>query len=75
MTTSLFNNLKLPPAALSNLAQMGYEQMTPIQQQSLPLVLSGRDLIAQAQTGSGKTAAFGIGMLEKLNPRLFAVQG
>ncbi|QEW07978.1 ATP-dependent RNA helicase DbpA [Nitrincola iocasae] len=75
MTTSLFSNLNLPAAALTNLAQMGYEQMTPIQQQSLPLVLSGRDLIAQAQTGSGKTAAFGIGMLETLNPRLFAVQG
>jgi ATP-independent RNA helicase DbpA len=49
--------------------------MTPIQAESLPAVLEGRDLIAQAKTGSGKTAAFGIGILHKLNPAWFAVQG
>lgn len=60
---------------LSNLSSLGYEQMTPIQAQSLPLILERRDLIAQAKTGSGKTAAFGIGMLHKLNPSYFAIQG
>ncbi len=74
-TSTAFSQLNLPPAALDNLASMGYESMTPIQAQSVPLVLEGRDLIAQAQTGSGKTAAFGIGMLETLNPRWFAIQG
>jgi ATP-independent RNA helicase DbpA len=54
---------------------MGYEAMTDIQAQSLPPILAGRDLIAQAKTGSGKTAAFGIGILHKLNPSYFAIQG
>lgn len=48
--------------------------MTPIQAQSLPHVLKGKDLIAQAKTGSGKTAAFGIGLLNTINPRFFGVQ-
>ena len=48
--------------------------MTPIQAGSLPLVLAGKDLIARAKTGSGKTAAFGIGLLEQINPRFFGVQ-
>ncbi|WP_239482233.1 ATP-dependent RNA helicase DbpA [Zestomonas insulae] len=59
---------------LSNLATLGYEQMTPIQAQSLPLMLKGHDLIAQAKTGSGKTAAFGIALLDPLNPRYFGCQ-
>jgi ATP-independent RNA helicase DbpA len=59
---------------LANLDSLGYLDMTTIQAQSLPLVLAGRDLIAQAKTGSGKTAAFGIGILHKLNPTWFAVQ-
>jgi len=59
---------------LKNLEDLGYQSMTTIQAESLPGVLAGRDLIAQAKTGSGKTAAFGIGLLEKLNPRWFAIQ-
>jgi ATP-independent RNA helicase DbpA len=74
-TTSLaFNTLPLNPATLDNLQQLGYLSMTPIQAASLPTALAGKDLIAQAQTGSGKTAAFGLALLERLNPRRFAVQ-
>ncbi|MDN0085728.1 ATP-dependent RNA helicase DbpA [Crenobacter sp. SG2305] len=74
MTTELFSTLPLSPAMLANLDSLGYKSMTPIQAQSLPTVLAGRDLIAQAKTGSGKTAAFGIGLLNRINPRWFAVQ-
>ncbi len=74
MTTS-FTSLPLAAPFLANLDALGYHEMTPIQAESLPPVLDGRDLIAQAKTGSGKTAAFGIGMLHKLNPAWFAVQG
>ena len=59
---------------LANLQQLGYSQMTPIQAASLPPALLGKDLIAQASTGSGKTAAFGLALLTRLNPRWFAVQ-
>jgi len=69
-----FATLPLSPAVLANLQQLGYATMTPIQAASLPVALSGKDLIAQAQTGSGKTAAFALALLSKLNPRWFAVQ-
>ena len=69
-----FNTLSLHPSTLSNLQQLGYDVMTPIQAASLPVALAGQDLIAQAQTGSGKTAAFGLALLERLNPRRFEVQ-
>ncbi|WP_260681107.1 ATP-dependent RNA helicase DbpA [Pseudomonas putida] len=59
---------------LANLEALGYASMTPIQAQSLPVILKGQDLIAQAKTGSGKTAAFGIGLLNPINPRYFGCQ-
>ncbi|MCE0778240.1 MULTISPECIES: ATP-dependent RNA helicase DbpA [Pseudomonas] len=59
---------------LANLDALGYASMTPIQAQSLPVILKGQDLIAQAKTGSGKTAAFGIGLLNPINPRYFGCQ-
>ncbi|MFJ9992269.1 ATP-dependent RNA helicase DbpA [Pseudomonas putida] len=59
---------------LANLDALGYASMTPIQAQSLPVILKGQDLIAQAKTGSGKTAAFGIGLLNPINPRFFGCQ-
>ena len=76
MTTSpnSFSALPLNPGALANLQQLGYLEMTPIQEASLPIALAGKDLIAQAQTGSGKTAAFALALLTNLNPRRFAVQ-
>jgi len=69
-----FSALPLNEATLANLAQLGYHQMTPIQAASLPPALAGKDLIAQAQTGSGKTAAFALALLAGLNPRWFGVQ-
>jgi len=69
-----FDTLPLGPATLQNLQRLGYTTMTPIQAASLPLALAGHDLIAQARTGSGKTAAFALALLANLNPRRFAVQ-
>ena len=72
--STAFSTLALNPATLENLQQLGYTRMTPIQAASLPPALLGKDLIAQASTGSGKTAAFGLALLTRLNPRRFAVQ-
>jgi ATP-independent RNA helicase DbpA len=69
-----FDQLPLAPAVLANLRQLGYLTMTPIQAASLPIALAGHDLIAQAKTGSGKTAAFALPLLANLNARRFAVQ-
>ncbi|MCO4892796.1 ATP-dependent RNA helicase DbpA [Cupriavidus sp. WGtm5] len=69
-----FSTLPLSPAMLATLAQLGYDEMTPIQAASLPITLAGQDLVAQAKTGSGKTAAFGLALLHRLDPRRFDVQ-
>ena len=61
-----FATLGLPNPMLQNLEQLGYRHMTPIQAASLPLTLAGHDLIAQAKTGSGKTAAFSLPLLSRL---------
>ncbi|AFN76462.1 ATP-dependent RNA helicase DbpA [Stutzerimonas stutzeri DSM 10701] len=74
MPSTAFSDLPLGASTLANLASLGYAEMTPIQAQSLPIMLKGSDLIAQAKTGSGKTAAFGIALLEPLNPRYFGCQ-
>ena len=63
MASDSFSSLSISKAQLANLETLGYQKMTAVQAQSLPHVLEGRDLIAQAKTGSGKTAAFGIGLL------------
>jgi ATP-independent RNA helicase DbpA len=73
-TGPAFSTLPLASHVLENLQRLGYEHMTPIQAASLPLALAGKDLIAQAKTGSGKTAAFALPLLANLNPRRFAVQ-
>jgi len=74
MANNDFSSLSISGSQIKNLNSLGYKKMTAIQAQSLPHVLNGRDLIAQAKTGSGKTAAFGIGLLEQVNPRFFGVQ-
>jgi len=74
MPSEGFSSLNISKAQLANLDSLGYLKMTAIQAKSLPYVLKGRDLIAKAKTGSGKTAAFGIGLLEQINPRFFGVQ-
>ena len=74
MTRDSFSSLPLSSAFVANLDTLGYKKMTAIQAQGLPHVLQGKDLIAQAKTGSGKTATFGIGLLQKINPRFFGVQ-
>ena len=60
MNTIRFDELDLNPQILRGIADMGFEEATPIQSQAIPVVLSGVDVIGQAQTGTGKTAAFGI---------------
>ncbi|GBO85792.1 ATP-dependent RNA helicase DbpA [Marinobacter salsuginis] len=71
---SSFNDFGLSSAMRSNLDQLGFAQPTEIQAKALAPGLAGKDIIAMAKTGSGKTAAFGISLVEKLNPPLFAVQ-
>ncbi len=74
MSQTDFSSLPLSADLLKNLESLGYESMTPIQAQALPHVLSGKDLIGQAKTGSGKTAAFGLGLLSRLDGDLYQVQ-
>ncbi|MDD5276916.1 MAG: ATP-dependent RNA helicase DbpA [Methylovulum sp.] len=74
MNTVEFSSLPLTPALLDNIKSLGYTHLTPIQAETLPHILEGRDVIAQAKTGSGKTAAFGIGLLSLLDLSHFSVQ-
>jgi len=69
-----FTTLPLSQAMLDNLDKLKYRTMTPIQEKSIPPILKGSDILAQAKTGSGKTAAFGIGLLHNLNVKRFRVQ-
>ena len=74
MSELSFSNLELPAAQLDNLASLGYLEMTAIQAAALPLALAGSDVIGQAKTGSGKTAAFALPLLARLDPQQFAPQ-
>jgi len=69
-----FKTVNLKPELLKNLESLKYDSMTDIQAQSLPAIIEGRDVIAQGKTGSGKTAAFGLGLLNKLNVKRFRIQ-
>lgn len=74
MSDTSFSNIGLNSELAKNLLSLGYHTMTPIQALSLPAILSGKDVIGQGKTGSGKTAAFGLGLLQKLDVKLFKIQ-
>lgn len=74
MTTTAFSSLAIKAELLASIQSLDYQLMTEIQQQSLPALLQGKDLIAQAKTGSGKTAAFAIGILNKLEVLRYQTQ-
>ncbi|WP_313233428.1 DEAD/DEAH box helicase, partial [Tissierella praeacuta] len=63
-----FEEMNLSIEVQKGISDMGFEEMSPIQSQAIPVILEGRDIIGQAQTGTGKTAAFGIPIIEKCNP-------
>lgn len=69
-----FSELDLKPEILEALASMGYQEMTPIQEKTFFHILSGRDLLGRAETGSGKTAACGIPLIQRIDPSLKAIQ-
>lgn len=70
-----FTELGLAPELLKSVERLGFEEATPIQSQTIPLALEGKDVIGQAQTGTGKTAAFGLPMLQKIDVTNRNVQG
>src|SRR5207248_3497086 len=70
-----FTDLRLEPALLQAVKDVGYDAPSPIQEQAIPLLLGGADVIGQAQTGSGKTAAFGLPMLQYVDPSEPEAQG
>jgi ATP-dependent RNA helicase DeaD len=74
MTAKLFSELGLSPEVLKAIDKLGFEQASPIQAEAIPVLLQGKDVVGQSQTGSGKTAAFGIPAVEKVEPQERAVQ-
>ncbi len=74
METKQFNNLPLQKDVLEALDILGYKEMTPVQQKSLPFILQKKDIIAKAATGSGKTVSFGLGIVNNLDTELYKVQ-
>ena len=69
-----FSELQVSESILKATEKMGFENMTPIQEQAIPFGLEGVDVIGQAQTGTGKTVAFGIPLVEDANPEDRAIQ-
>lgn len=69
METVRFDELDLCPQIVRAVKEMGFEAATPIQARAIPVIMEGRDVIGQAQTGTGKTAAFGIPLLQKIDPK------
>src|SRR3546814_916969 len=69
-----FRALGVGPEGLDAIAALGFDQPTPIQEQSLPILLEGRDVVGLAQTGTGKTLAFGLPLVRALDPNLNAIQ-
>jgi len=72
--SSDFSTLELKPELLGNLADLGYVEMTLVQAKTLPPLIEGKDVLARAKTGSGKTAAFGLGLLNRLDVATFKTQ-
>lgn len=70
-----FSEIDMPSNILKALEKMGYDEMTPIQEATYPVIFSGQDLCALAETGSGKTAACAVPLIQKVNPALNAIQG
>ncbi len=70
-----FSTLNVFAAQLTNLNELGHLTMTPVQAAALPAILAGKDVRVQAKTGSGKTAAFGLGLLQQIDASLFQTQG
>lgn len=75
MEIQSFRDLPLSVEVLKGIEELGYEELFPIQAQAIKPLLEGKDVIGQAQTGTGKTAAFGVPMVEQLNPEVNRVQG
>jgi len=69
-----FEELNLSSPLLKAISDLGFEEASPIQSEAIPVILEGKDIIGQAMTGSGKTAAFGIPLLEKIDPKIKKVQ-
>jgi len=74
MTPKLFSELGISPELLKAVAKLGFEQASPIQADAIPVLMSGKDVVGQSQTGSGKTAAFAIPAIEKVDPNVRATQ-
>ncbi|HJJ45997.1 MAG TPA: DEAD/DEAH box helicase, partial [Methanocorpusculum sp.] len=72
--TKTFGEFAISEEMLSAISDMGFEEPTPIQQMAIPQILEGKDVTGQAQTGTGKTAAFAIPIIEKLDPENKNVQ-
>jgi ATP-dependent RNA helicase DeaD len=70
-----FEDLGISQDTMKSLKRMGFEESTPIQAETIPVALTGKDLIGQAQTGTGKTAAFGIPLVDKIDPKINGIQG
>src|SRR5438046_3188387 len=74
MSTKLFSELGLSPEVLKAIDKMGFEQAAPIQAEAIPVLMAGGDVVGQSQTGSGKTAAFAIPAIEKVDAQKRVVQ-
>ena len=74
METVKFDELQLDERIIRAITEMEFEEASPIQAQAIPVAMEGRDMIGQAQTGTGKTAAFGIPLLQKVDPKVKKLQ-
>ena len=74
LKSKTFIDFGLSKEVLQAISGMGFEEPTPIQEKTISVIMQGKDIIGQAQTGTGKTAAFGIPLIEKVDPRKFSVQ-